>query len=413
MKALYLLGLVPMMMFTSCSGDGEAIEKIEYKPITVPEESQAELAALRSYCHDFIQKAADCSSEGNNMLVSPLCGTVTLGMLANAASPEVKAEILNALGVKESNLANLNSLMANIISELPTLDKQSTSVISSSVWSDSRVTISPEVKSTFESDYKATLKTADLDDQATLKEIYRWCAVNSGRGGEGELAMSVYGNPVILNALNFKSPWRDKFDKNLTKPDKFKNYDGSESDIQMMNNKKLLITYSETETFQWASMILGANGAFHITFLLPKEGVNVESVLKNPVNLMKGGEKYYETAKQGFCNFSMPRLNIKSDIVLNNIWQLQGIHALFEGGGSMPGFAGVEQAVNPAYTQTLASTFDEDGAVAHVISSIDPLWPTDHVYGEIPDFRIDRPFAFAITEFSTGTVLLMGKVSRL
>jgi len=212
---------------------------------------------------------------------------------------------------------------------------------------------------------------------------------------------------VLANACYLKGKWTLPFDKKETKKATFHNQDGTTCEVDMMHlTKTFNFRDSEGEPYMAVELPYG-NQSFHMVIVLPKEDYTLDDILPtfdwNRLGL--GGEK---------VNVALPKFKIEASYpeeIMKCVKEL-GVSQIFLS-GSLPGMH-PELFVGQIAQYTFIE-IDEAGTEASAVTTIGMAFASSGADYEPPTYtiRMDRPFAFAIREKTTGAVLFMGKVTKL
>ena len=204
-----------------------------------------------------------------------------------------------------------------------------------------------------------------------------------------------------------KGKWTLPFDKKETKKEIFHNQDGTTCEVDMMHlTKTFNFRDSEGEPYMAVELPYG-NQSFHMVIVLPKEDYTLDDILPtfdwNRLGL--GGEK---------VNVALPKFKIEASYpeeIMKCVKEL-GVSQIFLS-GSLPGMH-PELFVGQIAQETFIEV-DEAGTEASAVTTIGMAFASSGADYEPPTYtiRMDRPFAFAIREKTTGAVLIMGKVVKM
>lgn len=309
------------------------------------------------------------------------------------------------MGLEIVDLPKLNSLFSIMLRDLPRLDDKVGAQAANSLWLNKGIVTDPEFTALLEKDYGSTVSVIDFKDVAAADSVRRWYAARTGVKKEKFGSLPQEG-VFMLNAFNLSASWERRFDEKKTVPGRFNNIDGSSSEIMMMNGQNIAL-YFEDMKYQWIRMDLGELESFDICFILPKDRVRLESVLTAANLLGEGIERMTTTVR---CNLMLPRITFDDLWSMSDLFRLQGIEKLFSDDAPLSGV--IDGKPYLEFNQCLTSSFDEEGSKTEVASGNGKLDPTDP-YPVTVDVRIDRPFAYAIRERSTGAILVMGRIVRI
>ena len=395
-----------MLALVGCSDDDNDKSRNERKPIVLDQQQKSAVEAA----NDIAVVAFDAAyNASRNNAFSPLSVNMGVSMMANGAAGETLDHMVSVLAPGGS-LATLNSLNAKLAEELPKADAKSTVRIANSMWLDKTMEADGAFRKAISDYYGAELRSYDKNDREKAAAMVNEWVSKATKGEIPELVKSGDITSVALaNAIYFKGEWTDKFDRAKSQPDEFTNIDGSTSTVTFMNGRQYG-TYGEINGTRFASIFFG-NKSFSITFILPAEGKSPAEALKHFHNRpdFSASTDELETGVAAIIDMKLPRFSIRQHHKLKNVYEADGM-PLAEG----MSFGGIVKSGSIGITDIIHEckvTVDEDGAVV-VASTYVPgeLTLTNDYHTKI---EFDRPFAFIISETSTGLYMFMGSANML
>ena len=233
--------------------------------------------------------------------------------------------------------------------------------------------------------------------------INQWCAEQTNQTIPAIVdEISEDTKLILLDALYFKGIWKNKFEERYTITDDFTNADGSTTKVPMMTQGGSL-PYAENEYFSMGRFDYG-NGAFGMTILLPKEGLTLNESLAHLdiANWNKWNRSWSETG----LSVRFPKFEMKSKKELDEVLRLMGMNEALSDDADFSALSDTPLKIG-LFEQASFVKVDENGTVT---SSVTKGEDVDYAPMLVP-FYMNRPFAFIISEQSTGSILLMGKIS--
>lgn len=353
----------------------------------------------------------------DNFVVSPLSLSMALSMTANGAEGTTREEILDVLGFEAADIEAANSLNRKLMEMLPSLDATTKVSFANALWVDGAVasTLRPEFAEMLSEVYQAPSAAVDgLGAQEGMNKINKWSAEHTGDLIPQLLKQPLGPNTLmaLTNALYFKGRWATKFDKAKTAPARFINLDGTSTDVDMMRKDGLSAQACEDEGYKAAAFSYG-NKAFSLIVVLPEFGTNPAKAFAaiDPADLraLAKGEAFSTN-----LNVKLPRFTVENGTNMLPVLSAMGIKEAFAPGCDFSGMWAVspgEFYINKVF-QGAKIIVDEEGSEA-AATSIASGALTSPAPVQSSDFVVDRPFAFAIAERSTGVILFSGAVTKL
>ena len=180
--------------------------------------------------------------KGKSFMVSPLSLTYALGMANAGATGQTSEEITQLLGFGADDKEAVNELCKQLIEEMPKVDEKVTLSVADFLAADKSVTLMEQYRQTLADWYDAEVASLDFASPSSVEYVNNWCREHTG-GLIPKLADQLNGPMVLLNAVYFKAPWRDKFDPAETRDETFTREDGTTLTLPMMHRDDATIYY--------------------------------------------------------------------------------------------------------------------------------------------------------------------------
>ena len=378
-----------------------------YKALEIPTKATEFVEKGHDFSLEFVDRINDV--EKKDFIVSPLSMQFLLGMILNGAQGTTADEICDVLGYGAGEIDDVNQFCQSMLEQLPKLDKQTTLSIANAIFVDDGWPLLDSYKSTVGKAYNAKLSNLDFSKgAASAKVINRWCSDQTHGMIDKVLettdpAMLCY----LLNALYFKSQWKEKFNKSNTADETFTDEAGNKSTVKMMKQNESF-SYQHNDVFKIVRMPYG-NGAFSMVALLPQEGKTIADALDE---IKESG--WRETLlSMVHCDVDLwlPRFETKYHINLNDILSDMGMPTSFTNSADFKAMS--DYALKLSFVQQDAVIkVDEEGTEAAAISMAGMMKDAAAAPGERVVFHADHPFLYFITEASTGAILFAGRYSN-
>lgn len=388
---------------TACSSeDGLKEKETEQEPVIVESRGMV-LSADEQEIVDvestFATKFFAAAYNEENLVFSPLSASCNLSLLANAATGETRAQLLDVLGYDD--IESLNALNHRMLSELGALDKDYVHMsIANSVWLNTllKVSIAPEFENAAAM-YCAPVSSCLFDDN-THNVVNRWIEDNTGgliknmyKAGDIKPAVDM---TLLVNALYFNGKFATKFDKEKTASKRFYSLDGRKEYTTMMSGK-FTVPYMDNERLSACSLKFG-NSAFELVVAMPKEGCSLIDAATEALSLEKTNKLE--------ISVTMPKFEHASRVDFKEIYRKLGVKTLdacFDNIRSA--YTDIDFQKKFETHQKTSFSVDEDGAVGASSSST--------IIGVILSptpvgITFDHPFVYMVREKASGAIVLMG-----
>lgn len=346
-------------------------------------------------------------TDGKNFCISPLSLSMAMSMLANGAAGDTQTEILDALGFKASDIDAVNTFNKRLAVDLAAVDNTTKLSLANSIWIDNSFDVNRSFIDKNKDVYDAEIFHEHLTTTGTMNKINKWCSDKTNGMIPNFLDEPLQQAVMALfNALYFKGVWRTPFDKDTSKKESFYNSDGTTTKVTMMHGEINCLYSQDAKGTSWLALPYG-NGAFQMLIAMPSavETMSVDSYISSLS--AADVENILRSMRSTSMNLAMPKFDIHSKTILNEILTELGIVKLF---GSEQDLSGISEYKLPLRVlQEAKIIVDETGTEAAAVTGVIMLGSP----GPTPSGKltIDRPFAFMIRETSTGSILFMGRVN--
>ena len=347
----------------------------------------------------------------NSRVVSPLSVTYLMSMLANGADGETQQQILATLGwagegIQQPSLQDINDYSRMLIEKTARLDKAVTVEIANYVAVNKEFKLNSKFQKSVERDYKAGVESLNFTSPSTLKRINDWCNDRT-HGMIPSIINEVDPDAVsyLMNAIYFNGTWKDKFSKEETKQEMFRGYTRDIQYVDMMHRHGEYF-YADGDGYSAVSIPYG-NGAFRMTVILPSEG----SFLRDVMASMDGGKFQALQRSMEKCNVDLkiPRFTTEVDLPLNDIISALGAPLIFSSQADFSQFARGDFYVSKMFQKAKIEVSEEGTKAAAVTAAIMMMSAMRPEKKRNVVFHADSPFAYIISENSTGSIYFMGQ----
>ena len=347
----------------------------------------------------------------NSRVVSPLSVTYLMSMLANGADGETQQQILATLGwagegIQQPSLQDINDYSRMLIEKTARLDKAVTVEIANYVAVNKEFKLNSKFQKSVERDYKAGVESLNFTSPSTLKRINDWCNDRT-HGMIPSIINELDPDAVsyLMNAIYFNGTWKDKFSKEETKQEMFRGYTRDIQYVDMMHRHGEYF-YADGDGYSAVSIPYG-NGAFRMTVILPSEG----SFLRDVMASMDGGKFQALQRSMEKCNVDLkiPRFTTEVDLPLNDIISALGAPLIFSPQADFSQFARGNFYVSKMFQKAKIEVSEEGTKAAAVTAAIMMMSAVRPEKKRNVVFHADSPFAYIISENSTGSIYFMGQ----
>ncbi len=386
-------------------GLAEPIDPID--PSTLSDFQIPEINGYADFSDVLSAKLIDGTQNRN---LSPISVYLALAMVAEGANGDTQTELLTLLGVKD--LSELRGVCGAMLEKLSVDTERSTLVFADSIWMEDRdgqLNFRKPFLSTLADTYRAEANAVKFEDQKTAEQIAEWITEHTnGKIVPSPDAMLFEPDTiaVLINTIYLKDAWQDSFSESATEPDAFHAPDGD----MTVNYMQQTFTGSyivKGDGYLRYSLYLRRVG--RMTFVLPDEGVSLESLLGSP-------EKIHALLNEGGTmradvHVKLPKFSFYDSMELSKILQSLGLATSFTDFADFSAMCDVPAKISRVLQESYIGV-DEDGVEAAAYTMV-VMAEGCAMPEELPkiDFHLERPFLFAI-EANDGTVLFIGTVTE-
>lgn len=379
---------------------------------------------LSTSVDEFCWKYFGTLNRNENIFYSPYGINSALSILTNGASGDTRKEILNALSA--DNVENLNDEHKKFSALITEKYRGDNLFMESNLLLIDKSVIGHGIDKNFKrvvSDvYKSDVREANFSGnvEGEKKKISRW--VSDKTNGFIPDYNSIVTDTTLTDLLNvvyFKGKWAIPFKAENTLQHEFKNLDGSNSKIEMMNEDfEDAIKYHEDDKFKAIALPYSENAAMYLIMPVKDSDLNIAEEWNNEslayrADFLKVLRN--SSAFDGEVIVSLPKfeLDIENSLVEN--LKAIGIKKSFTGAAEFFNIInGTSLKIDSAKHRAKVKV-DELGTEAAAITEIalnKAYAPADEPPRRVY-FIAKRPFLFVIRDVESNVTLFAGVVNKL
>ena len=370
----FLVGHAPPrdFPFAEVNDEGVTNENNPRVQVSLTDEEQALVTSVNNLGFNMFRKVGAEES----ILLSPLGMTYALGLINNGAAGKTKAQINQVLGF-DGKEDKVNAFCRKMLTEAPRLDRLTNMEITNEFFSP-----------------KSSKPKPDFTKVA--KDLYETKFAES----ESDLL-----NFTLVNTINFKGIWTDKFAKAYTQDEVFRGEDGKETTVPMMKQTRQFF-YTENDLCQ-ALCLPYSNGAYQMIVLLPQKGKTVQEVAQSLT--ADSWEKMYDQMSRVDVDVKLPRFESESDVNLTGMMSALMPNAFSMKKADFSNLFDIESYIGKI-KQKGHIKVDETGTEATVTEALQGrIMGLDLVQPDMVHFHATHPFLYFIREWSTGAIFFIGQ----
>jgi serpin B len=349
--------------------------------------------------------------KNKNMVISPLSVSTILAMTQNGADNETKQEMINCLGLKDVSDKDVNEQYYSLLEYFNNL-KFTNLKAANSIWVNKEINLNNDFKNTTNKYYSSQINSEDFTNPNTVNKINQW--VDESTNGQIKKIIDNIGkddDAVLINSLYFKGRWRDEFSPFNTKKEEFTLKNGEKINVDNMEARGH-VDYLKGNNFQAIS--LPYNDGIEMDMFLPDQSVNIDNfisgITKENFDKCIGSFKSTDVVQQ------IPKFKMEYDTDLKDTLEALGIKQAFDiNKANFTKFESNVPSDKSIYIGKIEHkaciSVDEHGTEAAAITA--EIMNGSSAPADNPiEFKVNRPFLFAIRDSKTGVILFMGKVEN-
>jgi serpin B len=345
-----------------------------------------------------------------NLVYSPASVRIALSMVAAGAHGATADELdsVLALGL---NPENASAAFAGVLAAWSRPADGETLRVADSVWANKGLELDPTFLGAMQNDYGAPVQTIDFagDPAGARATINRTVAKQTEdriKDLVPERAITADTRLVLTNAILFKSRWRHPFRKEATRPGPFKLAADKSVDVPMLTDRRRAL-YGEAGGMKVLELPY-ASGRTTMLILLPNDVDGLATLEEQPLATrlfrLRGGTKLVEV------DIAVPKVELRATLSLTEALGKVLPTTFAKDKADLTGIAPKERLFVSDVVHQGYLKIDEDGTEAAAATAV--IAPTGMGAAKAPAkaFIADHPFAFAILDTESISVLFLGRV---
>ena len=411
--ALLLAGcdlLDPFNNNNNDSGKGRIVTPVVF---TVAEEAVSEESY--DFAFRFLEAVDSTMPDGTNYIVSPFSAQVALAMAMNGAADSTYLEVRDVLGYNGMDIDDINSYNKKLIDGLDCVAEDIRVDIANSLWVNNNIFLNsftevlPEYKFSMLENYDAEVQALDFSNPSTLNHINRWCSSHTNSLIEKAFDfINPYSVAILLNAVYFKAPWNEPFEKKYNTMGFFDSDSKGSQEVVYMNHN-FDAKYYKNDKFEITAKAYGKSARYAFYIVLPRKGATTDECFEE-LSTDLWENRSFELVE---VDMSIPKFKIENRTSLIPALKSMGISRAFTADADFSNLATGDSIHITDVSQSNIFMIDEKGAEGASATKVEIGYDSAPLPLKKVDFKVNRPFLFFVMENSTKTVLFAGKVSSI
>jgi serpin B len=366
------------------------------------------VSANNQFAIDLFLKISE--DDDGNMMICPYSVFSALSMTYEGAKGQTATEMADILHLPEDDVERRGSF-ASIQNDINMGSDEYELATANKIWPHSAKPVVEEFIETIQQFYYGGVETLDYtNDPDGCQEIINSWIANQTNDKITDLIpdgiLNSYTYMVLTNAVYFKGTWVYQFDKDDTKDTNFRNFDGEDVQVPMMNmllEEEDMLPYYENEDLQAVELPYEGDD-LSMVVLLPKSGSIIE--LEDDLD-SKMVTEIRNGMEETNIEIYLPKFKMKEKYTLNQPLISLGMEDAFTPGADFSGMdprglAYIAYVLHDTFIEVNEEGTEAAGATAVVMYDSAVSYPT---------FNANQPFIYMIQQKSTGNILFLGRVT--
>jgi len=384
-------------------GDGEPITEL---PRALTSDEQAIIDDGNAFGLALLARMVETDTRPN-VILSPLSASMALGMTMNGAAGTTFDAMRTTLGFSGLDQTQIDEAYRGLIDLLGDLDPEVQFDIANAIWANRDVPFHDAFFQAVQAAFDAKVASSDFSSPTTLDAINAW--VSEKTNGKIDRIVDQLEPSLVmllLNAIYFDGAWTTQFDPADTRTATFTREDGSTVDVAMMNIDNVELPLGGGPGYQAVELPYGG-GAFSMLVLVPYAFTGTGDIRDFLRGLDASG---WDQIVAGLHPtkvdlVSIPKFTLDHDAYLNDALKAMGMGIAFGDGADFSAMSPIGESLCIDFVrQKTHVEVDERGTRAAAVTGVG-IGPTSFL-----GLVADHPFAFAIRERLSGTILFAGMV---
>lgn len=356
------------------------------------------------------------SGTDENTICSPLSIYIALSMLAEVTDGNSRQQILDALGINDTEALrqNISAIWQSNFADTPVLQ----SLLANSMWLNKKMTYNEDTLKTLADHYFASSFVGDPQNIEMNNALQQWVNDNTGdlltEYAKG-LTLDPYTALALVSTVYLKATWKNAFPVSATNTQTFHGLSGDTS-VDMMHSSSMDYIYI-ADTFMAIGRDICDGGKMY--FFLPNEDVEVDSLLSDStyLNVLRSFPSNDNHWYSRTIRASIPKFKVSQKTGLLEKLVALGITDILDYTASdfTPLLKDSEDELFLSRAEHAATLeIDEKGVlgVAYTFLGIPYATGFQSEPPQVIDFILDRPFMFVLTG-ADGSILFSGIVKNI
>lgn len=345
-----------------------------------------------------------------DLLFSPLSLSLDLAVCASGASGNTQTQMYAAMGFADKNPQTVADYYQKMTEGLQTADPGVSFTSANSIWVHQVYTLKDGYVKHAKERYDAEVQSLDLGVKESLGRINNWCSQKTN--GLIKKVLDDTEDPLyasaayLLNAIYFKGGWAKAFDEQ-TKEAVFHAATGDRMATYIQGADH----YGYKEKGKVRMVSVGySGGLFQLVIALPDAGVSTAEAFAS----LEADDFFFGFSTLDPVTLRIPEFTISfnagRELLIPALQKCGIVDAFTQNANFSNMFANNLPFYIENVAQTSVMTVDRKGTEAAAVTVITSDTVAGDEYVPVPrTLVVDRPFLFALVEYTSRTILFLGQ----
>ena len=374
----------------------------EAQPIVLTKSQEAVMQQGNDFAFNLLRESSREFS-GMNLFLSPMGVTIVSSMLANGAQGQTYNEIVEAIGLKNYSLDQVNDCYATLVTALYKADPKVSFSLANSIWVAKDLSLKKKFRTSMETTFDAESYSVDFGAAGTIKQVNDWCSKKTnGLIPKMFDQLSPLTRMLLIDALYFKGDWVYSFAEEKTYEGDFQTLAGAKAQTKFMTMSRDLDVYQDKDV-SIVKLPYG-NGAFLMEAIMPNGDF---AAFLSSLSLAQL-QRWDQAVRTARAELHFPKFTAEfdTDEGLVPVLQRLGMKRAFTEAADFSNMSDESLYVSNFRQKTFIK-LDEKGTEAAAVT-VAEMRKNTSVGGGSLLLMFDRPFVYLIREKSTGAILFIG-----
>lgn len=296
------------------------------KDLVLTANEQQKVTADNAFAIRLFKSLDSTASPDSNVFISPLSISFALGMTSNGAQGSTLTAFQNTLNFAGLSQTQVNEYYNNLITNLPQLDPYTTLNIANSIWYKQGFNVEQSFLQTDSTYFNAKVQGLDFGSPSAPATINNWVSQKT-HGLIPAIINQIPDSMVmyLVNAMYFKSTWKEKFDPSQTRDANFYLTDNSTVYAPFMNGDVDYNFYADNSAYVYE--LPYSNSKYSMVIVEPAFGTSLASLI--PAIDSAKWQNWMSNLKGTKNALSMPKIKFSYSALLNNELKHLGLNVAF------------------------------------------------------------------------------------